>query len=192
MVTSTIAILLLLFFLFLTGIGVWAFSMLHKMGLMNRFMKGKWLASILTVAFIALFLVSGIGLLFRFSWALPLLQYTIYGWLAYLWVYNLTKIIGTVVWLKTEKAKSVDQLIGRNPFFDDLVGKTMAFNSVRTVAETSEEGQPVTDPSLDDLMHNEELFAALLPRAIRRKLIRKTIGLIIHTVIMVGLLLLLY
>lgn len=185
--SSTItAVFLILFFSLLIGIVVVAFFVLQKTGLLASFMKGKWLLSLLSFGFIIAFIAGGIGLLARSEWAVPLLRYTIYGWLAYLWLYGLGKLVGMWTLLRQEEATTISQFAGRDPFFDEVLEKSIEFGkrSIHPEPESDEMPHAITDSPMEEMMNDEELFEELFPFAIRRKMKRKMIGLLIHTAIM--------
>lgn len=186
MSTTITAVFLLLFFFLLIGIMVIASTILHKTGLLAGFMKGRWLLSLLTISFVGAFVAGGIGLLTKADWAVPLLRYTIYGWLIYLWLYGLNKLFGMWALLRQEEATTLSQFAGRDPFFDEVLEKSIEFSKRSTHPEPASDEMPhgVTDSPLEEMMNDEELFEDLFPIAIRRKMKRKVIGLLIHTVIM--------
>lgn len=193
MVTKIIAVFLIFIFMVLIAIAVWSFIRLHKLGLLTGFMQGQWLLSLLSGVFVVFFIVNGIALLMQVEWAVPAMCYTIYFWLLYVWLYGLKKILDLVVLLKFEKAKSISQLMGRSKFFDELLEKSIALStkSVPPAMETSGEAHAVTDSPWEALINDEEFFKETFPYALRKKIKRKVIGLLVQTAIFVVILVLL-
>lgn len=73
-----------------------------------------------------------------------------------------------------------------------MVEKSIALSRSATHPgiETEKKAHAVSDPALEAVLNDEELFRELFPMAIRRKIRRKMIGLIVQTIIMVAMLLL--
>ena len=94
MLTNIVAILILIMFTFIIGIGIWAGIQIRKVGLLKALLLDKWALGILTGLFIVQFLVDAIALLAGVEWAVPATRYTIYLWLVYLWLYGLIGILG--------------------------------------------------------------------------------------------------
>jgi hypothetical protein len=57
MLSIIIAVFLVVFFLFLIGVLVWGVIRLRRLGLLAGFMRGKWLLSLLTIAFVLYFTI---------------------------------------------------------------------------------------------------------------------------------------
>lgn len=192
MITKIIAVFLIFIFIVLIAIAVWAFVRLNKMGLLSTFMQGQWLGSLLSGLFVILFIGTGIAMLMQVEWAMPVMCYTIYGWLIYVWLYGLNKILKMVVLLKTEEAKSVSQLMGRSKLFDELIEKTIAMTRESQSVATEVEGDAhaVTDSEWENLINDEDWFKEVFPYALRKKIKRKVIGLLVHTAIFVVILIL--
>ncbi|MEZ4994047.1 MAG: hypothetical protein R2824_26715 [Saprospiraceae bacterium] len=190
MLSIIIAVFILFFFVVVIAFSVWAFSRMHKIGLLRGFMKGKWLLSFLTLTFLVAFIASAIGLLTRADWAVPLLRYTVSGWLPYVWIYGLNKLLGMAATLKFEQATSLSQFVGRDKYFDEVLEKSIALSkeSGHAVPESPDDAHGVTDSPLEEMLNDEELFRELFPIALRRKIKRQVIGLLIHTIIMLAIL----
>jgi len=192
MITKTIAVFLIFLFVVLIAVAVWAFHLLHKVGLLATFMRGKWLGSLLSGLFVIQFIVTGIAMLMQVDWAVPVMCYTIYLWLIYVWCYGLKDILKFVLLLKTEKATSISQFIGRSEQFDELIEKSIALSKESGNSTTEEEGgaHAVTDSSWENLLNDEDWFKEVFPYALRKKIKRKVIGLLVHTAIFVVILIL--
>lgn len=194
MINTIIALFLIISFILIIGIGIWAFQKLHKTGLLKTFLKGKILLSVLTMIFVVSFIVSSIGLIVGSTWAGPLLFYTLIGWLIYVWAYNMKAILNLFMLMKEERPRGISQFMGRSEFFDELVHKSIELDNQANypAPENEEEAHAVRDGSLEELLNDEEAFGDLFPYAIRRKLKRKIIGLVVHTVIYVVILILIW
>jgi hypothetical protein len=187
MFTNIIAVSLILFFIVIIAAGIWAFSRLHKMGLLKLFMQGQWLLGLLTTSFIFLFIVCGVGLMMKAAWAAPVLYYTICFWLVYVWLYNLKTLLKMFALLKDDEAKSISHFMGRSKFFDELIHKSIELSNKGTyeTPENPDDPHAVRDGSMDVLLNDEELFKEVFPMAVRKKIKRKMIGLLVHTAIFV-------
>lgn len=186
MFTKLIAFVLIFYFGFVTLFSVVAAIFLRKTGLLSLLLKDKWLWSVLTAAFTVSFIACGIGLWKETDWAVPVLSYTIYGWIGYLWVYNLKQVYQWVAVLKWDKANSVSQLMGRSKFFDDLIAQLieMSKQSGHTKTEANGTAHAVTDSSLEAILDDEDFFKEEVPKYLRKKIRRKVIGLLVHTLIL--------
>lgn len=185
MITTIIASIIIFFFTVAIAVLIFALYRLKGFDLLRLFLQGKWLLSLLTLAFVGSFLTGAVGLLKDRLWAAPLLVYTICGWIIYLWVYNLKLLWNMYALLKWEKATSLSQIVGRSRFFDELINKTIAISNTSTaVTDTADtEGHAVRDSEWEALLHNEAFFQEVFPIAIRKKMRKKTIGLMVHTII---------
>lgn len=184
MITTIIAIIIIFFFTLAVGGLTWALIRLKGTGLLTIFMRGKWLLSILSFAFIASFFTSAIAMLMGKAWATPFLIYTIYGWLVYLWLYNLKMLWDMYVLLKSEKAKSVSQLMGRSQVFDEIIEKSIELSKTSSVPpEPGADAHAVRDAQWEEVLNDEGLFQEVFPMAIRKKMRKKIIGLTVHTII---------
>lgn len=184
MITTIIASIIIFFFTVAIAVLIFALYRLKGFGLLRLFLRGKWLLSLLTLAFVGSFLTGAVGLLMDHPWAAPLLVYTICGWIIYLWAYNLKLLWNMYALLKWEKATSLSQIVGRSRFFDELINKTIAIsNTGAAVADTETGGHAVRDSEWEALLHNEAFFQEVFPIAIRKKMRKKTIGLMVHTII---------
>lgn len=185
MVTKIVAVFLILIFLIIIIVGVWTSIRLQKWGLLRSFLRGKWFLGLLTTAFILQFIVNGIALLLEKEWAVTATSYTIYLWLVYIWAYNLKAIFDLFVLLKTEKAQSVSQLMGRSQLFDELLEKSIELSKQSNAPETNEAGEAhaVRDSEWEGLVDNEEWFQEVFPDAVRTKIRRKITGLMVLTVV---------
>lgn len=184
MITTIIASIIIFFFTVAIAVLIFALYRLKGFGLLRLFLRGKWLLSLLTLAFVGSFLTGAVGLLMDRPWAAPLLVYTICGWVIYLWAYNLKLLWNMYALLKWEKATSLSQIVGRSRFFDELINKTIAIsNTGAAVADTETGGHAVRDSEWEALLHNEAFFQEVFPIAIRKKMRKKTIGLMVHTII---------
>ncbi|PHN04308.1 hypothetical protein [Flavilitoribacter nigricans] len=184
MFTTIIAIFIISFFVLMIGVGIWGFIKLNKIGLLQGFMRGKWLASLLTSLLVIAFLTGSVGLLAKSSWAQPLLVYTIYIWLVYVWLYNLRIILNMVALLQNEKPTSISHFMGRSQFYDDLIHKTIELSkNPEGEEDDGQEAHAASDPPLEEMLNDETMFPLLFQIGIRRKIKRKLIGLLIHTVI---------
>lgn len=185
MLTTIIAVSVIIFFTLVIAVGTFSLIGLNKLGLLKGFMQGKWLASLLTSVLMILFFVSAIGLLVGTTWASPLMTYTIYVWLVYVWLYNLNIILGMLTLLKTEKPRSISHFMGRSEFFDNLIEKSIDLSNTSSGMEETEDGaHAVSDSPLEEMLNDENTFPELFQIGIRRKMKRKLIGLIVHTVIL--------
>ena len=164
-----------------------AFFLLRKMNLLTGFLRGKWLLGVLTGLFTVSFIVCAIAMLREAEWAVPALTYTIYLWLAYIWLNSLKKIWNLVVLLRWDKAKSISQFMGRSAFFDQLLEKTVELSarSAHPEAEEPGEAHAVTDSAWEDLINDEEWFKEVFPGAVRQKIRRSVTGLLVLTAIFV-------
>lgn len=186
MLTTLIAAFIILFFTLVVVIGTWALIRLKKIGLLKGFMQGKWLLSLLTSILMISFFVSSIGLLIGTSWARSLLVNTIYVWLIYVWLYNLKVIAGMWTMLQVENPKSISHFMGRSPFFDELVHKSIDLsNTPSKTAESGESAHPVTDSPLEAMLNDENTFPELFQIGMRRKIRKKLIGLVVQTIIFI-------
>ncbi len=184
MITTIIAIIIIFFFTLAVGGLTWALIRLKGTGLLTIFMRGKWLLSILSFAFIASFFTSAIAMLMGKAWATPFLIHTIYGWLVYLWLYNLKMLWDMYVLLKSEKAKSVSQLMGRSQVFDEIIEKSIELSKTSSVPpEPGADAHAVRDVQWEEVLNDEGLFQEVFPIAIRKKMRKKIIGLTVHTII---------
>lgn len=184
MITTIIAIIIIFFFTLAVGGLTWALIRLKGTGLLAIFMRGKWLLSILSFAFIASFFTSATAMLMGKAWATPFLIYTIYGWLVYLWLYNLKMLWDMYVLLKSEKAKSVSQLMGRSQVFDEIIEKSIELSKTSSVPpEPGADAHAVRDAQWEEVLNDEGLFQEVFPIAIRKKMRKKIIGLTVHTII---------
>lgn len=187
MITTIIAIFIIFIFTLAIAGLIYALIRLKGLGMLALFallMRGKWLLSMLSFAFIATFFTSAIAMLMGKDWATPLLVYTIYGWLVYVWLYNLKLLWNMYALLKWEKAQSVSQLMGRSKVFDELIEKSIEISKTSTVPpEPGADAHAVRDAQWEKVLNNEEFFQEVFPIAIRKKMRKKLIGLSIHTII---------
>jgi hypothetical protein len=155
-------------------------------------MRGQLLLSLLSLLFVIAFITSGIAMLMQAEWAVPVLCYTIYGWLIYVWLYGLKKLLDLVALLKFETAQSVSQLMGRSKLFDEVIEKSIELSkqSSHPDSEDAEEANAVSDTEWENLINDEEWFKEVFPYAIRKRIKRKVIGLLVHTAIFVVILML--
>ena len=185
MLVKVIAVFLIFFFLVLIAITAWSFTRIHQMGMLKLFLQDKWLGSLLSGLFVMLFLVGGVALLMQAEWAVPVLRYTIYGWLVYVWLYGLKKLGDMILLLRYEKAKSMSQFVGRSKFFDELIAKTIVLSkrSQSLAAPATGEGTAVSDSSWEAMLDDEALFGEIFHQALRKRIRRRVIGLVVHTFI---------
>jgi hypothetical protein len=190
MLTKIIALFLIFYFTFVTLATAFAALFLRKTGLLSLLMKYKWPLALLTLAFTVLFYVGSIGLWRGAAWAAPLLTYTLYGWLVYLWLYNLSILMKWVALLKWENARRFSDFMGRSAFFDALIHRLIALSN-RSASQPAEEeaAHAVSDSNFEAVLNDEDLFREAFPDAIRKKIRRKLIGLLVHTFVFVLILL---
>lgn len=193
MLIKIIAVFIIFTFSVIIAFGIFSFIRLHKTGLFMLFMRGKWLLSLLTTTLMILFIVCSVAILMNKNRAVPVLFYTICIWLVYVWLYNLKSLFNLFVILRFDKGKTISHYMGRSKFFDELIGKAIELSNKGNYPdpETEDEPHAVRDASLEALLNDEEKFQELFPIAIRRKMKRKFVGLVVHTVVLVAILLLL-
>lgn len=193
MVNTIIAILLIFTIIVLTGVTIFAFIQIKRMGLFKTFMQGQWVLGLLSLLFVASFIGNAIGLLLHAEWAEAGLRYTIYLWLVYVWAYGLNKLLGMAALLHDDEAKSVSQLMGRSKLFDEVLEKSIELSRTagHATPEDPEEAHAASDPEWEALINDEEWFREVLPTAVRKKVKRKFTGLLFHTAFFVIILLLL-
>lgn len=193
MVTKIIAILLLFITILLIAVTGWSFFMVNKIGLLKTFLKNKWALGLLSAAFVVMFLVSGTGVLLGVAWALPALRYTLGGWILYIWLYNVKAIFDLIAVLKWEKATTISQFMGRSELFDKVLEKSIELSRQGTHAapEADDDAHAVSDAAWEELLGDEQFYREVMPAAIRQRIRRKVIGLLVLTVIFGGMLLLL-
>jgi hypothetical protein len=74
--------------------------------------------------------------------------------------------------------------MGRDRFFDDLINKSVEWSKTSNAkAEGVEGGEASSDAIWEELINDEEWFASVFPDAVREKIRRKVIAMIVHTVI---------
>lgn len=187
MLTKIIALFLMFYFTFVTLVAAFSALFLRKTGLLSLLMKHKWPLALLTLTFTVLFYAGGIGLWRGDAWAAPLLTYTLYGWLVYLWLYNLSILLKWVALLKWENASRFSDFMGRSAFFDALIHQLIALSnrSASQPAEEEEAAHAVSDSNFEAVLNDEDVFREAFPDAIRKKIRRKAIGLLVHTLVFV-------
>lgn len=190
MFTKIIAFILLFYFLFVPLVVVISAVSLRLTGLLALLLKYKWPLVLLTLAFTAVFIAGAIGLWRGAEWAVPVLSFAIYGWLVYLWLYNLRALLKLVALLKWEKARSISQFMGRSEFFDKLIYQLIELSkrSGSPATEEEETAYAAPDSDFEAVLNDEELFQEVFPDAVRKKIRRKLIGLLVHTVLFWGIL----
>ena len=190
MFTKIIAFILLFYFLFVPLVLVVLAIRLRFTSLLALLLKYKWPLVLLTLAFTAVFIVGAIGLWRGAEWAVPVLSYAIYGWLVYLWLYNGNELLKLVALLKWEEARSISQFMGRSEFFDQLIYQLIELSKRSGSPGTKEEepARAATDSDFEAVLNDEELFQEVFPDAVRKKIRRKLIGLLVHTVLFWGIL----
>ena len=125
-------ILLLSLFMVIVGIR------LHQTGLLSTFLRHKWQLGVLTGAFTILFLVACFGLLAQAGWAKSLLNYTIWGWLIYTWLYNLFGFFQLQNLKKADGPKSFSQFMGRSKLYDRVLEKSLEISQQPQKTEAGE------------------------------------------------------
>jgi hypothetical protein len=192
-----IGTIIILFFVLVTAVTIWGMIRLRQMGLLQGFMRGKWVASTLSLLFLVQFIVASIALIVGARWATPVMRYTIILWLVYLWIYGLGQLIKLWGVLHDDQATRLSDFMGRDQFFDQLINKTVEMNAAKAYIQpvaghdTEETGQAAPGSEMVDLLNDEFFFEIVLPVVIRKKIRRKLIGLAIHTAIFIIFLMLL-
>jgi hypothetical protein len=76
--------------------------------------------------------------------------------------------------------------MGRSPFFDGLVHKSIDLSNTPSKTEGSDESaHPVTDSPLEAMLNDENTFPELFQIGMRSKMRKKLIGLVVQTIIFV-------
>lgn len=191
MFTKIIAFILLLYFTFAILVVVISAIRLRRLGmlaLLALFLKYKWRMALLTLAFTIVFVIGAIGLWRGAGWAVPVLTYAIYGWLVYLWAYNLNELWKLLALLNWEEARSFSQFVGRSEFFDKLIYQLIELSNRSGSPEREGPAHAAADSDFESVLNNEELFQEAFPDAVRKKIRRKCIGLLVHTLVFLAML----
>ncbi|MEN0002569.1 MAG: hypothetical protein AAF798_00450 [Bacteroidota bacterium] len=182
---TAIGIFVIFFFVFVTVAAARAMVYLHRQGLLKGLLRGRWLTGALTLFFILQFIVVGIAMVAGAAWATPVMRYTIILWLVYCWVYGMGKAFRLWSVLQNEELRSFGDFMGRDAYLDELMMKAIniSLQEGYTPSDTtaSEPINLATNTRSVDVFNDEDYFKTALPIAIRRKIKRGMLGLLVQT-----------
>jgi hypothetical protein len=79
--------------------------------------------------------------------------------------------------------------MGRSALFDTLIDKSIAISKTGSVpAVPGADAHSVRDAQWEEVLNDENLFLEVFPTAIRKKIRKKIIGLLVHTIIFLAIL----